>query len=95
LREHDFTAISLYGALAELGVFVARASETIHVGTLEAPGARRLDEPAGSPVLVSERVTSTQDGTAVVADRAVILGSTMRIHTERAATGLSLRWGAA
>ena len=35
------------------------------------------------------------DGSAVVADRATILGSMMEIRTERAATGLSLNWGAA
>jgi GntR family transcriptional regulator len=95
LREVDLAAVSLYAALAGAGVPVARADETIAVELLDAAAARHLDEPTGSPVLVSDRVTSTADGTAVLADRAVILGGTMRIHTERAATGLSLRWGAA
>lgn len=92
LRAVDFTQISLYAALAELGVTVARATETISPDLLDTDIARHLDEPPGSPVLVSERVTYTLDGTAIVADRATILGSTMRITTQRAANSLSLQW---
>jgi GntR family transcriptional regulator len=93
LRSRDFTGISLYAALAEIGVAVARASETIRPDVLDPAVARHLDEPAGSPVFISERVTYTLDETAVVVDRATILGSMMEIRTERAATGLSLQWG--
>ncbi|MGP4019087.1 GntR family transcriptional regulator [Saccharopolyspora sp. 5N708] len=95
LREVDFTRVSLYAALAELGVVVARASETIRPDVLGADIARRLDEPAGAPVLVSERITYAPDGAAIVADRATILGSMMQINTQRAANTLSLNWGAA
>jgi len=94
IRDHDFGAVSLYGALADTGVAVARATETIRPGTLAATTARHLQEPVGSPVFISDRVTYTLDGTAVVADRATILGSMMEIRTERAASGLSLNWGA-
>ncbi len=94
IRDHDFSAVSLYAALAGADVAVARATETIRPGTLAAPVARHLDEPDGSPVFVSDRVTYTLDGTAMVADRATILGSMMEIRTERAATGLSLNWSA-
>lgn len=94
VRGHDFGAVSLYGALADAGVAVARATETIRPGTLTAATARPLREPAGSAVFISDRITYTLDGTAVVADRATILGSMMEIRTERAATGLSLNWGA-
>jgi GntR family transcriptional regulator len=73
---------------------VARASETIRPEVLGADAARYLDEDEGAPVLVSERVTYGPDGTALVADSATILGSMMRITAERAATGLSLHWGA-
>jgi len=93
LRDIDFTAVSLYAALAETGVAVARASETIRPELLAADVARYLDEEAGRPVLVSDRITYGPDGTALVADRATILGSMMQINTERAATGLSLHWG--
>lgn len=94
LRDVDFTAVSLYTALTDLGVAVARASETIRPDMLHLDVARHLDEPAGSPVLVSERITYARDGTAIVADRATILGSMMQINTQRAANGLSLHWGA-
>ena len=94
VRDRDFGAVSLYGALADVGVVVARAAETIRPGTLPPATARHLEEPAGAPVFISDRVTYTLDGTAVVADRATILGSMMEIRTERAATGLTLSWGA-
>ncbi|WP_326554402.1 GntR family transcriptional regulator [Micromonospora sp. NBC_01813] len=94
LRDRDFTTESLYGVLADIGVAVARAAETIRPGLLDSATAALLKEPAGSAVLVSDRVTYAVDTTAVVVDRATILGSMMEIRTERAATGLSLRWGA-
>jgi GntR family transcriptional regulator len=94
VRDVDFTATSLYAALASAGVVVARASETIRPEVLAADVARHLDEDEGAPVLVSDRITYGPDGTALVADRATILGSMMQITAERAATGLSLRWGA-
>jgi GntR family transcriptional regulator len=90
----DFTSTSLYAALAGVGVVVARAAETIRPELLDADAARHLDEDQGAPVLVSDRITAGPDGTALVADRAIILGSMMQVTAERAATGLSLRWGA-
>lgn len=95
LRDVDFTATSLYAALAEAGAVVARASETIRPDVLDSDTARHLDEDEGAPVLISDRITYGPDGTALVADRATILGSMMQITADRAATGLSLRWGAA
>ncbi|ROO59227.1 GntR family transcriptional regulator [Micromonospora sp. Llam0] len=94
LRGRDFTAESLYGALADIGVSVARAAETVHPGLLDSVVAPLLKEPAGSAVFVSDRITYAVDTSAVVVDRATILGSMMEIRTERAVTGLSLRWGA-
>ncbi|MGH3266073.1 MAG: GntR family transcriptional regulator, partial [Trebonia sp.] len=94
LRDVDFTSTSLYAALAHTGVVVARASETIRPQALDAETARHLDDDAGTPVLVSERITYGPDGTALVADRATILGGMMQVTAERAATGLSLHWGA-
>jgi GntR family transcriptional regulator len=94
LRETDFTGTSLYAALADAGVVVARAAETIRPELLGPDAARHLDEDTGAPVLVSERITYGPDGTALVADRATILGSMMQITADRAATELSLHWGA-
>lgn len=88
----DFGAVALYAALADAGIAVARASETIRPSTLDPASRRYLPEPAGTPVFISERVTYALDGAAVVADRAVILGDAMQIRAERAATGLSMTW---
>ena len=94
LRDVDFAATSLYAALADAGAVVARAAETIRPEVLGADVARHLDEDEGAPVLVSDRVTYGPDGTALVTDRATILGSMMQITADRAATELSLHWGA-
>jgi GntR family transcriptional regulator len=95
LRRCDFAAVALYAALADAGVAVASATETIRPDTLDADAARHLRRPAGTPVFVSERITYALDGTAVLCDRAVILGDTMEIRAERAANGLSLTWSGA
>ncbi len=85
LLDVDFTVTSLYAALADVGVAVARASETIRPEILDADVAPQLDEDEGAPVLVSDRITYGPDGTAVVADRATILGSMMQVTADRAA----------
>ncbi|WP_412747158.1 GntR family transcriptional regulator [Krasilnikovia sp. MM14-A1004] len=90
LRDADLT--SLYAAVADLGVVVHRAAEVIRPGVLDDATAALLDCPAGTPVFVSERVTSGLDDAPLVLDRATILGTVMEIRTERAATGLSMRW---
>jgi GntR family transcriptional regulator len=94
VRDVDFTTTSLYAALADAGVAVARAAETIRPEVLDADAARHLDEDEGAPVLVSNRITYGPDGTPLVADTATLLGSMMQITADRAATGLSLHWGA-
>ncbi|GAA0379131.1 GntR family transcriptional regulator [Micromonospora gifhornensis] len=94
IRERDFVTTSLYAALADCGVAILSASERIVPGVLSAPVAGHLRQPVGSPVFVSERTTVALDGTAVVVDRAVIVGNAMEIRAERAATRLSVRWGA-
>lgn len=95
IRGWDFVRTSLYAALADNGVSIQRASERIVPAVLAAPVAGHLRQPVGGPVFVSERMTVALDGTAVVVDRAVILGRVMEIRAERAATRLSVRWGAA
>lgn len=92
LAETDFSGTSLYAALAERGVVVHRASETVRPGVLDAATAELLGQPVGTPVFVSDRVTYGLDETALVFDRATILGTVLEIRTERAATGLSMQW---
>ena len=90
----DLAETSLYAALAGAGATIARASERIVPGLLDDAVAGVLDRPAGSAVFVSERTTYDTAEQPVVVDRAVILGDLMEIRAERAATRLSLQWGA-
>ncbi|WP_232345133.1 GntR family transcriptional regulator [Actinoplanes awajinensis] len=92
LVEADLSDTSLYAALSSLGRLVNRASEVVRPGLLDEPVAALLRRTPGEPVLVSERVTYALDESALVVDRATMLGSAMEIRTERAATGLSLQW---
>ncbi|MFF5230195.1 GntR family transcriptional regulator [Dactylosporangium sp. NPDC000521] len=92
IRSADFATASLYLTLADAGVAVARASETIRPAVLEEELAGHLHAAVGTPVFVSERITYSLDDTPIVADRAVILGDMMEIRAARAASGLSLTW---
>jgi GntR family transcriptional regulator len=94
IADEDFRRVSLYVALAEAGVTIVRASERIVPGLLTEPVAGHLRRPAGEAVFVSERTTYAMDDQPVVVDRAIILGDLMEIRAERAATRLSVRWGA-
>ncbi|BCY07815.1 GntR family transcriptional regulator [Actinoplanes sp. L3-i22] len=91
----DLSDTSLYAALIDHGHLVHRASEVVRPGLLEEPVAGLLRRPPGEPVLLSERVTYALDGSALVADRATMLGSAIEIRTERAAGGLSVQWSRA
>jgi DNA-binding GntR family transcriptional regulator len=95
LAETDLSGISLYAALADLGIVVHRASESVRPGVLDDTTAGLLGQPVGTPVFVSDRVTYGLDDTPLVFDRATILGTALEIRTERAATGLSMQWSRA
>ncbi|MEU4240149.1 GntR family transcriptional regulator [Actinoplanes sp. NPDC026619] len=88
----DLSGTSLYAALADRGIVVHRASESIRPGALDEFTGRLLSQTAGTPVFLSERITYGLDDTPLVLDRATILGTAMEIRTERALTGLSLQW---
>nr|WP_203817447.1 GntR family transcriptional regulator [Actinoplanes ferrugineus] len=88
----DFSGTSLYAALADRGVVVHRAAETIRPGVLDEDAGDLLKHPVGTPAFISERITYGLDDTPLVFDRATILGTAMEIRTERALTGLSMRW---
>jgi GntR family transcriptional regulator len=95
LARTDLSGTSLYAALADLGVAVHRASETLRPGLLDEAVAALLGHPAGTPVFVSERTTHGLDDAVLVADRATILGTALEIRTERAMSGLSMQWARA
>ncbi len=78
--------------LAGSGLAVTRASETITpclLGTLE---AGYLERPAGSPALLSHRVSFTADGLAVVDDHAVLPGDSVALTVNRSADGLDVHY---
>jgi GntR family transcriptional regulator len=92
LATADLSGTSLYAALAEHGVVVHRAAETIRPGLLDEAAGRVLRQPPGTAVFVSDRITYGLDDAVLVVDRATILGTALEIRTERAVSGLSLRW---
>lgn len=92
LADTDLSGTSLYAALADRGIVVHRASETVRPGALDAPTGDLLGQPPGTPVFISDRITYGLDDTPLVFDRATILGTALEIRTERAATGLSMQW---
>lgn len=92
LAKTDLSGVSLYAALADHGVAVHRAAESVRPGLLDEATATLLRQPAGTPAFLSERVTYGLDDSALVADRATILGTMMEIRTEREVTGLSMQW---
>jgi GntR family transcriptional regulator len=92
IRGGDFESGQLYAALGEIGVVVHSASEVIRPKILGPASAAVLGRPAETPVFVSERFTYDRSGTAVVADRAVILGSLMEIRAERSVARVDLHW---
>jgi GntR family transcriptional regulator len=92
LAETDLSGTSLYAALADRGVVVHRASEVVRPGALDAVTGDLLGHPAGTPAFVSDRITYGLNDAPLVFDRATILGTVLEIRTERAVTGLSMRW---
>ncbi len=95
LRAVDFGATSLYGALTEAGVSLVRASERVTAAGLPRAGAELLHRPEGSAAFVSERTTYALDDSAVVLDRAMIVGELMEIRASRTVSRVSIAWGTA
>jgi GntR family transcriptional regulator len=88
LAEHR----SAGNGLAGNGLAVTRAAETITpcvLGTLE---AGYLERPAGSPALLSHRVSFTAAGLAVVDDHAVLPGDSVAISVNRSADRLDVHY---
>ena len=78
--------------LAGPGLAVTRAAETITPCVLGPLEAGYLERPAGSPALLSHRVSFTADGLAVVDDHAVLPGDSVAITVNRSADRLDVRY---
>ncbi|MBG0818612.1 UTRA domain-containing protein [Planomonospora sp. ID82291] len=73
----------IYGALAAAGILdvaTARVTETFHARTATSAEAAALRIPAGSPVLVIDRVTRTGAGHAIELLRRVAASRVRVIH---------------
>jgi GntR family transcriptional regulator len=88
----DLAQRGLYTVLAGHGLAVTRAAETITPCVLGAVEAGYLDRPAGSPALLSHRVSFTAAGLAVVDDHAVLPGDSVAITANRSADRLDVHY---
>jgi GntR family transcriptional regulator len=82
----------LYTLLADRGLAVARATETITPTVLEAADARDLGRPAGSPALLSHRISFTAAGDPVIDDHALLPGDSVAITANRSADQIQVSY---
>lgn len=73
----------LYTVLAEHGLTIARASETITPATLGPLDARDPARPEASPALLSHRISFTTTGMPIVNDHALLPGDSVAITANR------------
>jgi GntR family transcriptional regulator len=88
----DLAERGIYPVLAERGLAVTRATETITPAVLEAAEARCLDRPPGRPALRSHRLSFTAAGLAILDDHAVLPGDAVAITASRSASSLDVRY---
>lgn len=88
----DVAARGLYTILAEHGLTVARASETITPVTLGPTDAHDLARPETSPALSSHQVSFTAAGTAIVDDHALLPGDAIAITASRSPGRLDVHY---
>lgn len=87
LDPRDFTTTSLYTLLEmTLDIRVARATETVQATTLDRESATLLDRAEGDAALLSTRLTFSDEGRAVVDDRALAVGDAVVVSAERDAS---------
>ncbi|HEX5289074.1 MAG TPA: GntR family transcriptional regulator [Streptosporangiaceae bacterium] len=85
----------LYTQLEERGLAVARAAETISPAVLTAADARDLGRPAGSPALLSHRLSFTAAGDPVIDDHALLPGDSVAITANRSADQIEVSYALA
>jgi GntR family transcriptional regulator len=83
LEPEDLGHRGLYAILAEHGLTIARASETITPAPLSPPDARDLVRPEASPALHSHRISFTTAGAPIIDDHAVLPGDRVAITANR------------
>jgi GntR family transcriptional regulator len=92
LAPADLESRPLYSVLADQGIQIGRASETIRPTTLEAADADALDRATSSPALLSHRISYTTDDQPVVDDHALLPGDSVSITAHRGPDTLQLSY---
>jgi GntR family transcriptional regulator len=82
----------LYTLLADRGLAVARASETITPTALSPADARDLRRPAGHLALLSHRVSFTAAGVPVIDDHALLPGDSVALTANRSADQIEVSY---
>jgi GntR family transcriptional regulator len=82
----------LYTQLADRGLAVVRAAETITPTALSPGDARHLGRPAGSPALLSHRISFTAAGDPVIDDHALLPGDSVAITANRSADQIEVSY---
>jgi GntR family transcriptional regulator len=92
VRPEDLVPRGLYTILAEHGLAIARADETITPAALGARDARELARPRSSPALLSHRVSFTATGSPVIDDYALLPADSVAITVNRSPGHLEVHY---
>ena len=92
IEPEDLGRRGLYAILAEHGLAVTRASETISATALGPDDARDLARPVSSPALLSHQVSFTEAGVPVVDDHALLPADSVVITANRSPERLDVRY---
>jgi GntR family transcriptional regulator len=92
LEPADLSTRGLYTLLAERGLTVTRADETISPVALDPADARDLARPPASPALLSHRVSYTAADLPVVDDHVLLPGDSVAITASRSPERLDVHY---
>jgi DNA-binding GntR family transcriptional regulator len=82
----------LYAILAEHGLTITRANETISPTTLGPHDARDLARPQSSPALLSHRISFTETGSPIIDDHALLPADSVVITANRSPERLEVHY---
>ena len=92
IERGDLVQRGLYPLLADHGLAVTRASETITPTALGSQDASDLGRPEASLALLSHRISFTVTGVPVIDDHALLPGDSVAITANRSAEHLEVRY---
>jgi len=92
VEPEDLSRLGLYTLLAEHGLAIVRAQESIGPTTLGPDDARDLARPQASPALVSHRISFTAAGVPLIDDHALLPADGVVITVDRSAERLEVHY---